>query len=530
MPMAEAHLRRGRGVGIGDWVRIQADRDPHQLAIDDRGVGRTLSFGELNDRVNRVANGLGEVGIARGNRVALLAVDSHAYLETLLACAKLGSTAVPLNVRLSGAEVANLLDASGATVLVASERYAPMIDELRERAAALRDVIAIGDPAPFDAAIPFEEVVARASDREVDLGIDDEHIVGLAYTSGTTGLPKGVRQSQRMLKALVMAQLIETQARPDECRYSAAPLFHVAGYGLVLQGICRGFPNILNPSFDAAAILQWLQADALTGCFLVPTMLSTLLRQPGIEGGTYERLRYVQYGAAPMYPALLERAASLLGCDFIQGFGAGTEAGAQAFLSIADHRRARAGATHLLSSVGRAATGVELRICDDDWNELPRGEVGEIVTRGDGLMSGYEGDETATAHAMHPEGWFRAGDLGRLDDEGYLYLAGRKKDMVIRGGENVYPLEIEAVLSDAPGVVEVAVTGVDDEHWGEIVQAHLVLGADPPEIDALRDYCRARLAPYKVPSDWVVHTELPKNASGKILKRVLREKNWTVTS
>ncbi|MDA8208170.1 MAG: AMP-binding protein, partial [Actinomycetota bacterium] len=245
---------------------------------------------------------------------------------------------------------------------------------------------------------------------------------------------------------------------------------------------------------------------------------------PGAGNAGYGRLRNILYGAAPMPPALLRRAMATFGCDFVNAFGAGTEAGLQTVLNAADHRRALDGHEHLLASIGRPAFGVAVRICDDDLNDVAPGEVGELVTRSDTVMSGYLGDEEASALALR-DGWFRAGDLAWRDEEGYYYLAGRKKDMIIRGGENIYPLEIENVLAEHSALLEVAVVGVPDAHWGERVRAFLVMrsGAARPSDEELVALCRTKLAGFKVPAEFLWVESLPRNASGKVLKRELRE-------
>jgi fatty-acyl-CoA synthase len=268
-----------------------------------------------------------------------------------------------------------------------------------------------------------------------------------------------------------------------------------------------------------------MQSGRLTGAFLVPTMISTLLEHPDVTAGSYDELRSIIYGGAPMSPALLRRALDVFGCDFINAFGAATEGGLQSVLSSADHRRALAGAPHLLGSIGKPAFGVEMRIVDDTGADVPRGEVGEIITRSDPVMNGYLEMPEESARAIR-DGWFWGGDLARMDDDGYLYLAGRSKDMIIRGGENIYPVEIETVLADHPSVAQVAVVGRPDEHWGEVVVA--VVTGDPggpaPDPEVLREHCRAHLAAYKVPAAVVVVDAMPLNASGKILKRTLRER------
>jgi acyl-CoA synthetase (AMP-forming)/AMP-acid ligase II len=263
----------------------------------------------------------------------------------------------------------------------------------------------------------------------------------------------------------------------------------------------------------------------VTAAFLVPTMISALLQQPGVEEPDYERLRLIYYGASPMSPALLRRAMDTFGCDFLNAFGAGTEAGLQATMSPAEHRRALAGHPELLGSIGRPSYGVALRLVDDDMNDVPDGEVGEIATRSDQLMDGYLDMPEETARAFRG-GWFRAGDLAYRDKSGYLYLHGRGKDMIIRGGENVYPIEIESVLAEHDAVAQAAVIGVPDDHWGEVVRAFVTApgwtGTADELAAALTEHCTARLARYKVPAEFRVVEALPTNASGKILKRELR--------
>jgi acyl-CoA synthetase (AMP-forming)/AMP-acid ligase II len=317
--------------------------------------------------------------------------------------------------------------------------------------------------------------------------------------------------------------MLDFDVRDEECRYSAAPMFHISGMALILLGVARGFPNVLYHQFEPDRVLDWLHEGRLTGCFLVPTMITTLVEHPRAAQGNYDALHGILYGAAPMSPTLIRRAMDIFKSDFIQAFGAGTEACLQTVLSAADHRRAASGAEHLLGSIGRPALGVELRLCDDHLNDVPRGEVGEIVTRSESVMSGYLRNPEATADSL-VDGWFRAGDMAYMDDDGFLYLAGRKTDMIIRGGENIYPIEVETVLAEHPAVLESAVIGVPDEHWGEIVRAYVSVrrGMDAPTDDGLRAHCRGKLAGYKVPAEFVVVDELPRNASGKILKRELR--------
>jgi acyl-CoA synthetase (AMP-forming)/AMP-acid ligase II len=530
-------------INAGDWIRLSAQRFGERSCFIDEGTETSHTFAETNERVTRLANALLACGVGKGDRLVILANDSHRYMETLLASMKLGACYVPLNVRLAEFEIQNLIKASGATWLFASGRYVRQVSRMTASTGSSLRVIAY-DPADSGSAdadsapsaewadvTMYEDFLATGDIVEPSVNIEDSDILGLAFTSGTTGLPKGVLQSQGMIKHLVMACLLDYEIGPDECRYSAAPMFHISGMAMIMMGVMRGYPNLVASQFDPKQVMAWLSQDRLTGCFMVPTMLASVLDEPDADQHDYARLRSIIYGAAPMPPTLLRRAMDTFSCDFVQAFGAGTEAGLQAVLSPADHRRAVSGHEYLLNSIGKPASNVDLRLCDDDLNDVTPGSIGEIVTRSDMVMSGYLDNPEASDEAL-AGGWFRAGDLAWTDDEGYLYLSGRKKDMIIRGGENVYPIEIETVLFEHDSIKDVAVVGHSDDHWGEIVVAYLVLEPDArtPTDDELAVFCRQKLARYKVPTTFVWVEVLPLNASGKVLKRQLQTTTSSTTT
>lgn len=504
-------------IQAGDFLRLSAQRFPSRdcFVFDD---GSSRSFAQVNGRVNQLADALRRRGIGKGDRVAILATDSGEYVEVMLACMKLGVVYVPLNNRLTDAEVLTLLRRAEPKAIFASARYEPRVAAL----ALELDGVLFTSSLDGSELMPFGDLLAEGTDIEPGVDVDDEDVLALAFTSGTTGLPKGVLQSQRMINALTLQMSVDYQILLDEFRYTASPTFHIAGQAMIFMHIQRGFPTLILPQFEEGAVLRWMQGGRLTGVFLVPTMITRLLDDPRVREGSYESIRSVIYGASPMSPALLRRAMTVFGCDFINAFGAATEGGLQTSLSPADHRRAAAGAEHLLGSIGKAAFAVDLRLVDESGKDVAPGEVGEIITRSRAVMSGYLAMPAESAQAMR-DGWFWGGDLARQDADGYLYLAGRSKDMIIRGGENVYPVEIETVIADYPGVTAVAVVGQPDEHWGEIVVA-FVTAAAGAEIapESLRSFCRERLAAYKVPAVVTVLAEMPLNASGKILKRELR--------
>ena len=507
-----------RTVRAGDWLSISARNHPDRDCLVT--VHERFTYLAVNSRVNRLAQALRAHGIAERDRVALFATDSHRYMETLLASLKLGSTYVPLNFRLAEPELRNLLQVSQARVLFISSRYAELVERVRADMPCIELVVSYEGNGTGD--IAFEGLLATGDDVEPDGVVNDEDVVGLAFTSGTTGLPKGVLHTQRLTKHLTNQCILERRLPMPFFHYSAAPLYHVAGMAYVYASIAAGSTSLILSEFDPAAVLRWMQSGEVTGCFLVPTMISALLQHPDVGAGSYDAIHSIAYGAAPISPSLLRRAMDTFQCEFMNMFGAGTEAGLQTVLTPEDHHRALDGHEHLLGSIGKPGIGIDLRLVDDDLNDVPQGEVGEIVTRADAVMGGYLGQPEATALAI-VDGWFRGGDMAWEDREGYLYLSGRKNDMIIRGGENIYPIEIESVLAEVSGIIEVAVIGVQDSHWGEIVRAHLVLAAGQGfDEDAVRRHCRKRLAAYKVPAEFRVEHELPKNESGKILKRVLR--------
>lgn len=513
-------------IGVGDFLRLNAQRFPDKACFVT-GDGTRHSYAATNSRVNRLASALTDRGVEKGSRIALLAADSVEYFEVVLACLKLGATYVPLNNRLTQAEVTTLLKRAEPIALFVDPRYA---DIGLASVADMKDVEMLvsltGSAAGFE---DYESLIRSGQDIEPNIKLADTDIVGLAFTSGTTGLPKGVLQSHGMIKSLLALQDNEYELLPGEFRYTASPAFHIAGQALVLHHVKRGFTTLILPQFDAAVTLDWIQNGGLTGVFLVPTMIRRVLDLPSVRDSDYAHFRSITYGAAPMPASMLAEAMAVFGCRFIQAFGASTEGGLQAILTSEDHERALAGETHLLNSIGRPISCVEMRVVDHEDNDVKVGEVGEIITRSDAVMSAYLDMPEQTEQALK-DGWFRAGDLARRDEEGFLYLAGRSKDMIIRGGENIYPIEIETVLSEFPQVSSVAVVGRPSQYWGETVAAFLTLhdGASL-ETEEARELCLERLAKFKVPEEFIFVPEMPLNASGKILKRELRT-NFAVES
>ncbi|WP_433085811.1 class I adenylate-forming enzyme family protein [Dactylosporangium sp. CA-052675] len=499
------------GLAPGDWVTAQARFTP-RAAFLVAADGRTRTYAEGEERITRLARALRQIGIGRGDRVALLAVDSIEYVEVLLACMKLGATYVALNFRLSPAEIRTVLAAGGAQVIFHSARYQEIVDDCGLRVAI-----------EFESG--YERFLAGGPDGgELSAVTGDDDILSISFTSGTTGTPKGVLQSQRMVKAITQSGILELGLRPGDLIYAGAPLFHAAGFGHVLYGLARGGASVIMPQWDADLALSWLGSGRVRHTTLVPSMIIQLLEHPKLAEADFSGLRSIMYGGAPMPTSVIRRMVEVFGCDLHNGFGAGTEAGGQLVLRPEDHRRALAGEEWLLGTIGRPAFGCDVRLLDPDGNEVPDGEIGVIASRGDTVMSGYLERPDLTARAVR-DGWFVAGDLAWKDPEGFLHLAGRADEMIIRGGENVYPVEIEDVVGGHAAVAEIAVVGEPDPHWGQVVTAVVALrdGHRAPSAAEVKEHCRGRLASYKVPQRIVVVETFPRNPAGKIDKLRLRE-------
>jgi long-chain acyl-CoA synthetase len=348
----------------------------------------------------------------------------------------------------------------------------------------------------------------------------------LFYTSGTTGEPKGVMLTHTNVIANVRHVEASYRYTPDEIYLHSAPMFHLADGAAVFTNAARGSTQVFIPRFDPVATLATIERERVTHALLVPTMINFVLQVPNLADYDLSSLAHVTYGASPIAPDVLRRAMQAFGCNFGQGYGLTEAAPLLTVLNADDHRRAIEGDERLLASCGKAVPGVEVRVVDVDGNDVKPGEVGEIIARGPNIMRGYWRRDDDTASAVI-DGWLHTGDLATVDEEGYLYLVDRKKDMIVTGGENVFSTEVEAVLYAHPAVKEAAVIPVPDAQWGEAVHACVALKDDQVSADELIEFCRPRLASYKVPrSVEIIAGELPKGGTGKILKKQLRERYW----
>jgi long-chain acyl-CoA synthetase len=505
-------------VRVADVIRRAAESRPEVVAL--RHGERVVTYAELDERSNRLAQALLGEGSGPGARIAYLGRSAPEVIELLAAVSKIGAVIVPLNWRLSPRELANVLADSGAPLLVADTAYEEMARGLvagAETPVALRVLGTDG----ADAYEPW--LAAHAADDPGGRGEPSDVVVQM-YTSGTTGAPKGVLTTHRNLAA---AAATSARWRFNETTVSLTPLplFHIGGIGWVYCGLWHGATTILVSEFDAAAVLDLLERHLVTNPIFVPTMLQMLTAVPGAPGRDFSALRTIVYGASPITTTVLRATLATFGCELIGLYGLTESTGGVVHLDGRDHD-ADGPRQHLLRSAGRPYEWVDLRVVDPTTGEqVPTGAVGEVWLRAPNIMAGYFQRPDDTAAALTSDGWLRTGDGGYLDEEGYLFLTDRVKDMIISGGENVYPIEVEEVLSQHPGVAEVTVVGVPDEHWGESVRA-LVVRRPGSDLDAaaLIDFARQRLAGYKLPRAVDFVDGFPRTPTGKVLKRELRER------
>lgn len=507
---------------LADVLRGHADERPDAPMLVT--PEQTLTYGEADARANRVAQALLAEGVRPGDRVAFLDKNGPEYFDVLFGAAKVGAVDVAVNWRLSPAEMAFIVEDSAAPVFVVGAEFAPLLAEMARGLTRVRRVLVIGgdgreqDYAGWRDAAPAEDPRLPAAETDVVMQL---------YTSGTTGTPKGAMLTHANLSQLAPNVSVNWGLDATSVSLVAMPLFHIGGSGWALVGIWYGCPSILVRDFVPGPVLEVLESRRVTHAFLVPAVLQFLTAVPGAADRDWSALRTIVYGASPITDSVLVRAMETFRCDFVQVYGLTETTGAITQLDTADHDPGGPRA-HLLRSAGRAYPWVELRIADvDSGEELPPGHVGELWTRSAQNTVGYWHRPEDTAAAVTEDGWFRTGDAGYLDAEGYLFLTDRLKDMIVSAAENVYPIEVENVLADHPAVAEVAVIGVPHEKWGETVKAVVVKspGAEVTERELI-DFAKSRLARFKAPTsiDWVA--ALPRNPSGKVLKRQLREPYW----
>lgn len=472
--------------------------------------GGSLTFGAFDQRVERLASAFVEHGLVPGDRVAIVLRNLPEYLETMFAAVRAGLVVVPVNRRLSAAEIGHILDHSGARAVVTEQRFEFVLGLGGDNLVRFL----VGDRLPDDTpnAVRYEEALARAVVGR-QLPGSSGRVQAIYYTSGTTGQPKGVVRSHAANLAMLRGALDRVPTGADDVWLYAIP-FHSAGvYALALPALAAGARLVVLPEFDPAETLRLVDEHQVTHLLLVPTMWEMVLREPAHRDASLASVRYALWGGMPMLQATAQRLADWLPVPPLGCYGA-TEA------TCITYSTPEIAASGRLDSSGTAIAGMEIGVYDEQGSPLPPGAYGEVWARGDVLMDEYFRDPERTAEAM-VDGWFRSGDWGRIDSDGALTVADRQKDMIISGGENVYPAEVEQVIAQHPGIAEIAVAGVEHPLWGQSVCA-FVVRADPGiTADDIAALCTDRLARYKHPREIVFMEDLPKNAMGKILKKEL---------
>jgi long-chain acyl-CoA synthetase len=499
---------------VADVVRRHADERPDVVAI--RCGERALTYAQLHARSNRLAQLLLATGVGAGDRVAHLDRTAPEVVELLFATAKIGAVTVPLNWRLAPAELETIVADAGCEMLLAGPAYTDTARGIAAAAPQALEVLDVGET--------YEQRLAASSADDPGHSGEMSDPALQLYTSGTTGLPKGVLTTQRNLAAAYLSANLWS-FNSDTISLTPLPMFHVGGLAWAYLALVDGATTILVPEFDAPHVIDLLEHERVTNAVFVPTILQMLAAVPGAAERDYSSLRSIAYGASPITTPVLRAALRTFRCPLFGVYGLTETTGGVVQLRPEDHDTDGA-RQHLLRSAGRPLPWVEMRIVEpDSGRDCATEEVGEVWLRAPNVMAGYYGREAETEAALTSDGWLRTGDGGYRDPEGYLFLTDRIKDMIVSGGENVYAVEVEEALSQHPGVADVAVIGVPDARWGELVTAIVVRSpgsaADESELAA---FARRRLAGYKLPRSVLFVDELPRSAAGKVLKRELRER------
>ncbi|KUH97324.1 long-chain-fatty-acid--CoA ligase [Mycobacterium sp. IS-3022] len=497
---------------VADIARVYGAERPDAVALI--AGERAVTFADLDARSNRGAQAFRAAGVGFGDRVAFIEKNGIEFFEVVCALSKLGAIVVPVNWRLAPAEMAHIIDDAGARVVVVGAEFFGHVEAIENRLAA--DIVAVGAHPRWP---EFDAWLAEHPAEDPCVATQPDDVAFLMYTSGTTGAPKGVilTNDNYFCKATGIAE--KWRFDTDSVSLAVMPMFHMAGSGWALVGLGEGARTVVLRDVDPPAILEAVGRHGITNMLLVPVVIQRLLETPGVERTDFTCLRAIVYGASPITDDVLVKALERFDCDLLQVYGQTETTGSITQLDRHD--------PELLRSCGKPFPWVEVRIVDPEGRDVPVGTVGELWTRSRQNMRGYWNNPDATAATLTDDGWLKTGDAGYLDSEGYVFLHDRVKDMIVSGGENVYPAEVENVLMTHPAVADAAVIGVPDATWGEAVKAIVVPaeGGCPTESELIA-YARDRLAGFKLPKSVSFAEGLPRTPSGKVLKRALREPYW----
>tara|TARA_R110002072_G_scaffold89232_5_gene200003 strand:+ start:30080 stop:31627 length:1548 start_codon:yes stop_codon:yes gene_type:complete len=503
---------------IGELLQRRALLSAKRTAYVDSVTGQRLDFSTLNERCNQVANGLVAAGVRPGDRVALLMVNGAEFIESYFAVAKIGAVVVPLNWRLVSDELEFILKDSGATTLIFSDNFIDAATELNSRGDKTDILrwyqVSANREGESHFCQDFKTFMANSPSTEPELQSFDDDMLYIMYTSGTTGLPKGVVHTHNTTFWALLTIANTCDTREGDIYLAALPMFHVGALTPITLNIYRGVTSVVMSDFEPKRAWELIQEQKITIGLLVPAMLNFMIQVPNLDRFNYASLRWMQSGASPLPTSLIQQYADI-GIEIQQIYGL-TETCGPACVIDAEN------AISKLGSTGRAFYHTEVRIVDGAGNDCPVGEQGEVWVRGPHIMTGYWNRPDATAETLI-EGWLRTGDVAAMDEEGFVYIQDRIKDMIISGGENVYPAEIENVILSHPGVAEVAVIGQPSERWGESPFAVVVVSGEGVSAAELLQFCDGKLARFKLPRGAAFIDTIPRNPSGKVLKRILRE-------
>lgn len=505
-------------------LKRSLQQTPHKEAI--RYQGKSWTFSELGERVARLAAALRSQGMRDGDLVAMLSLNSSRYLEYYMAVPWAGGVLNPCNIRWSAAEIVYSLDDSKSTILIVDDAFAPLAEDIRRRAKTLKVIVYAGDKATPQGMVSYEDIL-QAAEPMPDTCLQGSDMAGVFYTGGTTGFPKGVMLTHQNLWSSAISLLAEGLFPADSICLHAAPMFHLADLCTVLAQFIRGGTHAVIPGFDPDAVLQSINQDRITDTLLVPVMIQLLTDKlaanPDIDTSS---LRRILYGASPIPEAVLDRAMKMLpGIQFLQAYGM-TELSPLATINPPSSYTKQGRENGKWRSAGRAGLCTEIRIADANGDEVPRGTVGEVIVRGPNVMQGYLNKPEQTAEAIR-DGWMHTGDGAYMDEDGYIYIVDRIKDMIISGGENIYSAEVENAIAQHESVSMSAVIGIPCQKWGEAVHAIVVLRPNAEAAaDSIINHCKALIAGYKCPRSIEFRSELPVSGAGKILKHELRKPFW----
>ncbi|MBI2849496.1 MAG: long-chain-fatty-acid--CoA ligase [Chloroflexi bacterium] len=513
-------------MNTSDFLTISAAICPDKEAIVFEG--KRISFSQLNERVNRLGNALLKLGVKKGDRIAMMQVNTNQCIEAYFAIARIGGIYVPLNFRAKANELPYMLNTAEANTIFIGDRYLDLVDSIKSSLNSVKNYISLDKKQP--GTLYYEDLIAGSSPDDIYTDIGENETTILMYTAGTTGFPKGVMLTHNSFTMYVLENVSPPDPEVTEKNILTVPLYHVAGTQAVMSAIYGGRTLVIERQFEAEEWMTLVEKEKVSRAMMVPTMLKQLLDHPNFKKHNLKSLKVITYGAAPMPLEVIKKAIeNLPGVGFINAFGQTETASTVTALTAEDHNitgtpEEKEKKLKRLSSIGRPLADVEVKIVDEEGKTVKQGEVGEILIRGPRVMSGYWKDKEKTDKTIDKEGWIHTNDMAYQDEEGYIFLAGRATDMIKRAGEWISPEELEIVLNAHPKIEEVAIIGIPDEEWGEVPMCVAVLkqgSTCTPE--ELMEYCRINLASFKRPRSVIFCEELPRNPMGKILKKQLRE-------